>query len=92
MKPDDVSQEAWDAAGIAIAAAFAANSLGRKVTETETIARAIMAETELCAAICDRIGRNHGQWANAVHLAEVADECAWAIRARSQAPKEAENG
>lgn len=65
MKPDDVSQEAWDAAGSAIAAAFAANSLGRKVSDVEVIARAIDAakaeEREEIARMAEEMGKVAGE-------------------------------
>jgi len=48
---------------------------------------AIAAEREACAKVCDEISNNYDKkftWDAAIAYAEIADECADAIRARGE--------
>ena len=55
-RPSDVSQEAWDAASAVVGPP---DGIGYAKVFTESIARAIMAETERCAKIADAHADGH---------------------------------
>lgn len=86
-KPDDIPQWAWGKAEANMMAAFAANSLGRKVSDREMVARAILSAVE------EERERN-GAYRQAVEAIADADpvnialDPSWPIRVAGAARRE----
>lgn len=81
--PYDVMNEARAVAeaalmDVAFSTAEASNACFNRLADLA--ARAIMAERERCAKRCDIIAAGYGKWSGDMISAEVADECAAAIR------------
>jgi len=80
-RPQDVSQEAWDAAIAAVSTAYTEGEA--TVTVARAITAAVAAEREACAVVAEALERGEREWVRDSLWANIKADTARAIRARS---------